>query len=207
MLSFGSDSEMFNRTMYYFAFSYVTLYPITMCVFLLIAGQKGLQNEVVNAHFGSLYSGLDLSSRIKPQQVTVFLARRAIIGIAIAFCRELYFVQLEILLVTTLFCLCFVITVRPFSTWLGNTIELVNETLVLGTIYLLHCFSFFIPGTPTRYNLGWIYVGVVGIVFIVNLFVIIRAAIMFAIMTIKREKKGHNIQKWLQEVIKWVKSL
>ena len=138
--------------------------------------------------------------------MTVFLARRAIIGLSIAFCRDLYFVQLEILLVTSLFCLCFVILVRPYATELGNKIEIVNESLVFCTIYLMHCFSFFIPSIETRYSIGWAYVAVVGIVFAVNMLVLFKAIVEFVITTLRNEKKGSRIRNQLKSFIRMLRT-
>lgn len=38
MLTYGSNNEVLNRVLYYLAFAYVTIYPVTICIFLLIAG-------------------------------------------------------------------------------------------------------------------------------------------------------------------------
>jgi hypothetical protein len=94
-----------------------------------------------------------------------------------------------------------VIVVRPYETWLGNTIEMINESLVICTIYIMHCFSFFIPKVGTRYRIGWIYVGIVGIVYLVNIFVILKAVVEFIIMVVKNEKKGRIIRNHLKGFI------
>lgn len=93
------------------------------------------------------------------------------------------------------------IVVRPYETWLGNTIEMINESLVICTIYIMHCFSFFIPKVGTRYRIGWIYVGIVGIVYLVNIFVILKAVVEFIIMVVKNEKKGRIIRNHLKGFI------
>jgi len=76
---------------------------------LLTAGASGLKNSVIKAHIGTMYSGLDVEKRINPQFVTLFLLRRLIVGASITFFRNYYFIQLEILMVTSMFCLCFIL--------------------------------------------------------------------------------------------------
>lgn len=161
-----------NSVLYYIAIFYVSITPVSSCLFFLIASPEGLKNETM-AHFGSLYSDLDVNSKLKTFQITVFLLRRAFIGISIAFCSNYYFVQLQMLLVSSLFCLCFLIIARPYETMKTNIVEMINEFLDICTIYLLHCFSFFIPNVETRYKIGWVYLGVVGLVFVINVAVML----------------------------------
>jgi len=162
-----------NSVLYYIAIFYVSITPVASCLFFLIASPEGLKNETIMAHFGSLYSDLDVNSKLKTFQITVFLLRRAFIGISIAFCSSYYFVQLQMLLVSSLFCLCFLIIARPYETMKTNIVEMINEFLDICTIYLLHCFSFFIPNVETRYKIGWVYLGVVGLVFVINVAVML----------------------------------
>jgi hypothetical protein len=74
------------------AIFYVSIYPVGVCLFFLTVGDEGPKNEVIDGSFRSLYSGLDVSNKLKTLQVTVFLVRRAIVGMAIAFCSNYYFV-------------------------------------------------------------------------------------------------------------------
>jgi len=109
LLDAGSTISVVNSTLYYLVFAYVTIYPICVCLFLLTAGASGLKNSVIKAHIGTMYSGLNVEKRINPQFVTLFLLRRLIVGANITFFRNYYFIQLEILMVTSMFCLCFIL--------------------------------------------------------------------------------------------------
>ena len=91
MLELGSNKAVFNTIAYYLTFSYVTIYPVNVCLFLLAAGPAGLQNNKIQKYFGSLYSGIDIKTRLNSQSTTIFLVRRFIIGISIAFFRFYYF--------------------------------------------------------------------------------------------------------------------
>jgi hypothetical protein len=113
--------------------------------------------------------------------VTVLLLRRAIIGVAVTFLRQYFFIQLEILLVTSLFCLCYITLVKPYQSQLSNFVEMANEGLIICTVYIMHCFSFFIPSVETRYGLGWVYLGVVAIVLVINVAAILIACAKLAV--------------------------
>lgn len=150
-------------------------------MFFLIAGRKGLKNKTVKAHIGSLYSGIDLKKRHATHYVTLFLFRRAIIGVSIAFFRSYFFVQLEVFMISSMVCLCFLLLIRPYKSDLTNAVEMINESLVICTVYILHGFSVFIPSSSWRFKMGWIYVGIVAFVFLINLIAIFRGLVMFVV--------------------------
>lgn len=116
IVDLGSTISVVNSVLYYMTFAYVTLYPIIVCCFLIVTGPVGLQNSKVVNYFGAIYSGLDVNSRLNVHSATLFLVRRLIIGVSIAFLRDYYFLQLEILLVICLIVLCFTIIMQPYNT-------------------------------------------------------------------------------------------
>jgi len=61
---YGTNLQMLGKVLYYFAFAYVTIYPVSVFFFFLIAGSKGLQNETVKKYIGALYSDIDISNAI-----------------------------------------------------------------------------------------------------------------------------------------------
>lgn len=87
LLDAGSTIAVVNSTLYYLVFAYVTIYPISVCLFLIMAGESGLNNSEIKAHIGTLYSGLNVEKPMNAQFVTLFLLRRLIVGVAIAFFR------------------------------------------------------------------------------------------------------------------------
>ena len=188
--------EIVNAVLFYLAFAYIVITPITTCFFLVTAKPEGLKNEVIMAHFGSLYKGLDIDSRLKLFQVTVFLLRRAIIGVTIAYCSRYYFTQLEIFLVSSMICLCYLMLARPYVSSLTNAVEMINEALIVCTVYFLHCFSFFVASAEARYTIGWVYMGIVGVIFLLNIGVILQDLILKLIKKLKTCKKPNWLQEW-----------
>ena len=186
---------MVNSTLYYLVFAYVTIYPISVCLFLIMAGESGLNNSEIKAHIGILYSGLNVEKPMNAQFVTLFLLRRLIVGVAIAFFRTYYFLQLEILMVSSMFCLCFMLLCWPYKTLLNNLVEMLNECFVILTVYIMHGFSFFIPNRGVRYDIGWVYIGVVGIVFLLNMAVIIQKFVLFILLKVKHFKAHRQLKR------------
>jgi hypothetical protein len=160
-----------------------------------MAGESGLKNSTIKTLFGSLCSGLDVEKQINAQFTTLFLLRRLIVGVTIAFFKTYYFVQLEILMVSSLFCLCFILLCMPYKTWLNNVVEMLNECFVILTVYIMHGFSFFIPSRRVRYDIGWVYIGVVGVVFLLNTAVIIQKVVLFVLLKIKKFQAQKKLMK------------
>jgi len=181
--------EIINGVLFYLAIAYVAVTPIAISFFFIAVKPEGFKNETVVAHFGSLYEGIDIDSKLKLFQVTVFLVRRSIIGITIAYCGSYYFTQLEIFLVSSMICLCYLILARPYERQLTNAVEMINEAFIVCEVYFLHCFSFFVASAEARYKIGWIYMGIVAVIFLLNVSVILQDIILTLIKKLKTCKK------------------
>jgi hypothetical protein len=166
-----------------------------VCLFLLLAGESGLNNSEIKAHIGILYSELDVEKPINAQFVTLFLLRRLIVGITITFFRTYYFLQLEILMVSSMFCLCFLLLCWPYKTLLNNVVEMINECLVILTVYIMHGFSLLIPDRNVRHDIGWLYIGLVGVVFVLNLSLIIQKVVLFVLLKVKQFKAQRQLMR------------
>jgi hypothetical protein len=164
-----------------------------------MSSESGLNNSEIKAHIGTLYSGLDVEKPMNAQFVTLFLLRRLIVGVTIAFFRTYYFLQLEILMVSSMFCLCFMLLYWPYKTLLNNVVEMLNECFVILTVYIMHAFSLFIPDRNVRYEIGWFYIGFVGFVFVLNLSVIIQKVMLFVLLKLKQFKAKRQLMRKMNE--------
>jgi hypothetical protein len=78
-------------------------------------------------------------------------------------------------------------------------VEILNESFVILTVYIIHGFSFFITNRNVRYHIGWVYIGVVGVVFVLNFAFIVQRVVLTIISKIKKFKtygqkmKGQNV--------------
>lgn len=187
---YGNNLQMLGKVLYYFAFAYVTIYPISVFFFFLMAGSKGLQNETLKRYIGALYSGIDTSNAANSQYVTLFLIRRACIGASISFSRSHYFLQLELFMITSFACLCFLCLMKPYKSKLHNAIEICNEILVMLSVYMMHGFCLYIPSRDWKYRMGWIYVGILVAVLIINILLMLRHIATFVYEKIKLIKSS-----------------
>lgn len=163
--------------------------------FLLLAGEKGLTNPVIKTHVGALYSGIDLTNPINVHYITLFLVRRGLIGVAIAFARNEYFIQLELFMITSWICLQFLMMMKPYKEALNNFVEVCNECLVICTVYLMHGFSFYVDSREWRFRAGWVYIGIVALVFLINCVAMIKGIVIAASAALKRLKAFLNSRK------------
>jgi hypothetical protein len=196
LIDYGSSSSQFNAVLYGFVLFYVLLYPVFVGLFLHVIGPKNIRKKHFRERFRSFYSGLFLKNSINLHQVTVFLVRRLLIGLSIAFLRTYHFLQLEVFLVTSLFVCCFNLSLSPFDTSLGNALEVANELLVLLTVYILHGFTFYIPSAEARFNIGWLYIQIVAIVFILNLVYMMHLLVYRIKIWVKMNPQNKYLQRF-----------
>jgi uncharacterized membrane protein YbhN (UPF0104 family) len=98
-------------------------------------------------------------------------------------------------------CLCYLILVKPYLEDLTNYVEMINEGLVIGTIYFLHCFSYFVQSASDRYKVGWIYLSIVAVVFLLNISVMLKELCTRLIKRLKKNKKLMLMCKQLKKKI------
>ena len=98
-------------------------------------------------------------------------------------------------MVSSMFCLCFMLLCWPYKTFLNNVVEMLNECFVILTTYIMHAFSLFIPDHNVRNDIGWFYIGLVGVVFVLNLSVIIQKVVLFVLLKVKQFKAQRQIMR------------
>lgn len=191
----GSTERAVNASLYCLVLAFVITYPLLVCFFFLFVGKKGLEHKVTRRYFSALYSGIDLSYALNTQYVTLFLLRRFAIGLAIAFLRPYLFTQLLVFQVTSMVVLTTVVSLRPYESRLKNVVEIANECLVILTVYMMYGFSHYIPSKEYRYKLGWVYIGIVAAVFVINIGAIIHGIVTFVLRKVKEIKASRTKAK------------
>lgn len=83
----------------------------------------------------------------------------------------------------------------PYKTLLNNVVEMLNECFVILTVYIMHAFSLFIPDRDVRHDIGWFYISLVGIAFVLNLSVVIQKVVLFVLLKIKQFKAQRQLMK------------
>jgi len=66
----------------------------------------------------------------------------------------------------------------PFTGKKLNFVQMLNESLLLLSVYMMHLFCDFVPDEMARYNFGWYFVYLVFIIFGANMLIIGGSMIM-----------------------------
>ena len=66
---------------------------------------------------------------------------------------------------------------RPLASKMDNFIETFNEVANIFTLYLLMCFSDFVPERLTRNQVGWFFIGLLGVFASVHILIISRESL------------------------------
>jgi hypothetical protein len=51
--------------------------------------------------------------------------------------------------------------------------EIFNDTIILISCYFFYLFTDLVPGLDDKYNIGWVYLGLIGFMIVVNVLVMI----------------------------------
>jgi len=92
------------------------------------------------------------------------------------------------MMMSSMFCLCFMLLYMPYTTLLNNVVEMLNECFVILTVYIMHAFSFFIPERNVRFDIGWFYIGLVGFACVLNLSVMNHKVVLFIKWKVRQYK-------------------
>lgn len=169
---FGSKGQVANSITYYLLFGLAVIWPIAITLFLMIMGPRRLAKEAVIEKFRSLYLSVRLESRLNLMITVNFLLRRIVVGVTIALLANRYGYQLIIMQLSCLCCITYDFTVMPFAVEALNFVEVMNETFLMTSVYMLHFFSDFVAEDTLRYNIGWYYIYLVALIFILNMLII-----------------------------------
>ena len=100
------------------------------------------------------------------------MIRRFTLAFAIVRCANKSWSQIMLVLYLSIGIIIFKGWFRPFQDRWDNTMEIVNETLVLANCYFMVLYSEFVPDVYVRYKLGWINIALIGIMILINVIMI-----------------------------------
>ena len=93
--------------------------------------------------------------------------------------------------------------VRPFELRLANSLELINDTIIVVCSYFLVIFSGMVDDPETKYLCGWPLIGLIFLLIGLNLTVIMVRSISSLIHSIRlRLKRGRNRRKMYRKALK-----
>ena len=144
--------------------------------------------------YNALYMNVDTNRPMAIYFPTIFLGRRLIYALTIMFISNTSF-QLIITLFCSLAIICYLARCRPIATWLGNFLELLNESTFLVLVYMNFLFTEFVADIEMRYFIGYVFLGVIGISLGLNFFFILKTILTQAYSFIKRKLIAFRVQR------------
>ena len=88
--------------------------------------------------------------------------RRLLLGILVVYSRDTLYWQIMGLVYQTVVALIIVGQTWPLETKTGNKMEFFNETMIMFVMYIMICFTDFMPDREVRNILGYLCMVVVG---------------------------------------------
>ena len=123
--------------------SIFTLIIIALPVFTFIFLYRNLQNltkKEIKKKYESLYLEVDTKKRNAYLFSTLFLLRRLIYGVTLILVPILW-IQLMIILITSLTILFFLVKFKPFDSKINNFVEIMNELTFITLVYIILGFN------------------------------------------------------------------
>jgi membrane associated rhomboid family serine protease len=90
---------------------------------------------------------------------------------------------------------------RPLKSKMATWVEVMNEETILMQIYLLLCFTDFVPREDTRVMIGFAYIGIFGLNILVHLVILVGSS-CYEVYKWGRKRYFLYKQKKLMEEIK-----
>jgi hypothetical protein len=132
-----------------------------------------LSNEVTQVSIGATYGDLRIDSKAALLYNVVYMLRRLFIsGIATLLKKDSY-LQVQLMVIHSVFVLVYITAVRPFELPLMNRMEIFNEFCVLLAATHLFWFTDFVPDPEIQYLYGWSLIAVSVLNIFVNMLIMV----------------------------------
>jgi len=108
--------------------------------------------------------------------IPTFFARRLLLVLCLT--PSLSLIHMTLQSVASIIILCYYLTVKPWNDNYQFKLEVFNEMFLLfGFTYFTHLFSDFITESWIRFNVGWWFVGILGLYISLNIIIVFVAII------------------------------
>jgi len=124
-----------------------------------------LDQDFYKIRYGTLYSNIRINQPGALNTNFVFCLRRFMLTFATVYFRQWLILQIMVYTYTTLFKVCFYISVRPMDQPYLNHIEIINEVFTLSSLYFIIYFTDWCANPELKSYVGELYMYfVIGIV-------------------------------------------
>jgi len=124
----------------------IILMPIMMCYFIL-NHHKEIKDGSLTSRYGAFYGDLKKEHKASLLYNVIFVLRRYLVALTCVFLYDYPTAQIQLLSLSSMLFLWYLIEVRPFKDDKMNNIEIFNETTLLCSAYLLFIFTDFVQDT------------------------------------------------------------
>ena len=198
--SLNSGQEMANAWVTVIVGLVVVGFPLFALLFLKKRIDR-LEEKEIKDRFESLYENVETTVKYAYLISPLFIARRLVYAASIVFLNGCTLAQLTIQIAQSVFMLCYIVSVRPLKDNFSNRMEIFNEVTVLICSYILFTFTACVQDVQTRFEYGWIFIGVTLGNIIVNfiaLFYKVGLGLRIAIIKLYRRFKRWRSKKGLE---------
>ena len=141
------------------------------------------------------------NNKMAPLFCLAFFSRRILIALAVLFLNDLPFLQIWVLIFTTLLHLGIVGIVGPLPTPTDNRYELFDNFVFIIVCYCLLCFTDFVPSPITRYYVGYGLIAMTFFTIFINVIHVAAYPVKMAKLAIKKRYRVFLIRKKLDKAI------
>ena len=93
----------------------------------------------------------------------VFLLRRLMTIGTLVYWNEFFWGQVAVQIMISVFMVILIGWFRPLDSKFANNIEIFNEIISIFTLYMMMCFSDFVPKAEDRSNIGIYFISILGV--------------------------------------------
>ena len=129
---------------------------------LLLKYFDRLREPDFKARFDSIYQNLDYYKQKALPSTSLFLLRRLIFAFLIVNCGKSIVLQVLMSDVLSSLLLAFYFSVWPMVGIINNAIHIVNEIVVLISIWFMFQFTLYVDDAQIRYDQGWRFIYFIG---------------------------------------------
>ena len=190
----SSTAEFYSQVFAAFFWLILIVFPCLLFLRLLCLFPN-MHKDWVKRHYGGLYLHLNYERCTSLLEPLIFMLRRLFLAGIVVLNRSLL---LQVFAFTYLIIaqVAFIEGVKPFESRFFAKQQVFNEVFLMLSLYLMQCLTEFVPEAETRYMIGFVLCGIVGINLASNMGVLVVSSIKNFIWKIKvyRFKRKQKIR-------------
>lgn len=169
-LRLDPESAPMSKKVIFIALAFV-MFGVVPCLFIYILKKhrSTLDTPETKAKFGSLYLGVRTDATSRVYCVIEFLAVRFLFVFVTFAMQYIPGVLCNVYMLLNNFNIVYLGWYKPYESEVQNRIELANSWMLHMAAYALLLLVHLMPGPEVESNVGWGVIGVIGLIFIVNL--------------------------------------